>query len=99
MGQEKFRSLTKNYYRNPEGVILVFDVNIEETFQGLKNWLNCINDNVEINFPKVVICNKIDLDRKITSLQIQKYSKDTNTYVFESSAKSDIKRTIRIYNK
>jgi hypothetical protein len=30
------------------------------------------------------------LERKISSLQIQRFSKDTNTNVFESSAKSDI---------
>jgi small GTP-binding protein len=89
-GQERFKSLTKNYYRNAEGIILVFDLNVQETFTGLQNWLNCIKENADNDIPKVVIANKIDLDRTISPSQINKFSKDTHTIIFEASAKSDI---------
>jgi small GTP-binding protein len=89
-GQESFKSLTKNYYRNAEGIILVFDLNVEETFSGLQNWLGCIKENADNDIPKVVIANKLDLDRRINPNHVTKFSKDTQTTIFEASAKTDI---------
>jgi small GTP-binding protein len=89
-GQERFRSLTSNYYRHADGVILVYDANEPDTFQNLKSWLNSINENTQISIPKVVIANKIDLERKISSYNLKQFSKENKVEVFESSAKTGI---------
>lgn len=65
-------------------------MNSEESFTGLKMWLNCIKENADSGIPKVVIANKIDLERRISHQQVNKFSRETNTTIFESSAKSDI---------
>lgn len=39
-GQERFRTLTSSYYRNADGVILVYDVNQRQSFADISDiWL------------------------------------------------------------
>jgi translation elongation factor EF-4 len=40
-----------------------------------------------------VVCNKIDLDRKISHNLCQKFTKENKTVLYECSAKSDINVT------
>lgn len=37
-GQERFRTLTSSYYRNAQGVILVYDVSNRESFLSMDHW-------------------------------------------------------------
>lgn len=63
-GQERFRTLTSSYYRGAQGIILVYDVTREDTFEHLDQWLR----EVEMYCPgggkgvvKLLVANKIDL--------------------------------------
>ncbi len=39
-GQERFWSITKTYYNNVKGIILMFDVTEQKTFEDLKkHWI------------------------------------------------------------
>lgn len=38
-GQEKFRSITQSYYRAAHGLILVYDVCSQNTFDALPQWM------------------------------------------------------------
>ena len=38
-GQERFQSITKNFFRNADGIIFVFDITKEDSFDHIKNWL------------------------------------------------------------
>uniref|UniRef100_A0A914HYT1 Ras-related protein Rab-39B n=1 Tax=Globodera rostochiensis TaxID=31243 RepID=A0A914HYT1_GLORO len=38
-GQEKFRSITRSYYRNSVGVIVVYDITNRRTFEHVVDWL------------------------------------------------------------
>jgi len=87
-GQERFRSLTTNYYRHADGIVLVFDVNEIESFKNLKNWMKSVSENVNISIPIVVIANKIDLERNVSNRDIKQFHKDNKVEVFECSAKS-----------
>ena len=42
-GQERFHTLTKNYYRGADGIIMVFDLKRSETFDELTYWMEEIN--------------------------------------------------------
>ena len=37
-GQEKYRSLSKSYYKNADGVLFVFSLNDLQSFQNLNDW-------------------------------------------------------------
>jgi small GTP-binding protein len=61
-GQEVYRSLTKNYYRAADIIILVFDITKNETFHKIKDWIEEVKINCSVN-PILHICgNKSDLD-------------------------------------
>jgi len=63
-GQEKFRTLTTNFYRQANGILIAFDVTNLESFNGVKTWVESIYKNCDLTIPKVLIGNKIDLDEK-----------------------------------
>jgi len=87
-GQERYKSMTNAFFRNAQGIILVYDVNNLETFENLKYWLQSINLNLGDNFDikKIIIGNKIDLPREVTKEEAEKFASQNNVAYFESSA-------------
>jgi small GTP-binding protein len=62
-GQEKFRSLSKTYFKNADGVLFVFGINDKESFDNIKEWMGYFNEHKTIeNTPKVLVGNKCDLE-------------------------------------
>jgi small GTP-binding protein len=45
VGDEKFRSITKQYYHNADGILLVYDITSRNSFDNLVNWAKEIRDN------------------------------------------------------
>lgn len=43
LGQERFRSMTKTYFRRADGVVLLYDVTSERSFLSIKQWIQSIN--------------------------------------------------------
>lgn len=59
-GQERFRTITSSYYRNANGILLVFDVTDPESFNDLKGWIIEIQKNINSTIVIYIIGNKID---------------------------------------
>ena len=60
-GQERFRTLTPNYYRGAQGVILVYDVTSELSFKHLEEWLVELDTYAtKKDVVKMLVGNKID---------------------------------------
>jgi Ras-related protein Rab-1A len=38
--QERFRTITSSYYRGAHGIIIVYDITDEVSFNEVKTWLN-----------------------------------------------------------
>jgi len=91
-GQERYRSLTNSFFRNAQGIILVYDVSNRETFDNLKYWVQSINNNlgVESNVKKIILGNKIDLPREVSKDEAQAIADEFSIKYFETSAKDDI---------
>ena len=86
-GQEKFKALTKKYYQNSNGVILVFDLTDENSFTKLNKWVNDINDNAG-NVEVILVGNKSDLEnRKVSETKAQIFAKEKKMKYIETSAK------------
>ena len=66
-GQERFRSMPKTYYRNVDGILLLFDINDKSTFEDVNNWMDDVNENIdtaegeERDVIIYLLGNKIDL--------------------------------------
>jgi GTPase SAR1 family protein len=54
-------------FRLAQGVIIAFDLTKRETFEGVKVWADCIyKQSRELNIPKVLVGNKLDLADGVT---------------------------------
>jgi len=85
-GQERFKAITRNFYRHCMGVILVFDLTCYESFTNLKGWLEQVSLEADDDIAKIVIGNKLDLDRKVGVEEIQDLLEPYNLPYFETSA-------------
>ncbi|CAF0918170.1 unnamed protein product [Rotaria sordida] len=96
-GQERFRVITTTYYRDADGVLIVYDVTNSETFSRIRRWIEEINKYCDENIPKVIIGNKDDiasqddksLKKVISTEDIEQYACEMNLPFFETSAKDN----------
>lgn len=64
-GQEKYRAISKQYYKKANGILLLYDVTSRESFLGIKEWIRDINNMVTMKPSLILVGNKIDLERKV----------------------------------
>ncbi len=61
-GQEKYRALTKSYFKNAEAVLFVFSHDHEDSLDKIKEFKELLNSyNTLKDIPQYLIRNKIDL--------------------------------------
>ena len=61
-GQEVYKGLTKLFYKNATGIIIVYDVTNRNSFEEIKNfWYNEVKLNAPDNVKIVIVGNKCDL--------------------------------------
>ncbi|KAH3837823.1 ras-related protein Rab-30-like [Dreissena polymorpha] len=59
-GQEKFRSITQSYYRAAHGLVLVYDVCSQNTFDALPQWMVDIESFANQKVMSYLVGNKTD---------------------------------------
>ena len=89
-GQDKFRAITRNYYKGASGIILIFDVTNVKSYENIKKWINEIKEEISEKVAIVLIGNKIDnvQERKISKEQGDKLASEIGVKFFETSAKT-----------
>ena len=64
-GQERFRAITKNYFKESDGVLLLYDVTNIESFKNVEIWIESIHESLgnhkDSKYVIFLIGNKIDL--------------------------------------
>ena len=85
-GQEKYKSIAKSAIKRANGIIFVFDLNSEESFDNIKYWLMSSLE-VSNDFNKILVGNKYDLRREVDKDKVQKLIEKYNFKYFETSAK------------
>ena len=87
-GQEKFRTMTQNYYKGSDGIILVYDISNESSFETLKNWMDDIKENSKNKIEVIIIGNKLDLERQVEKKRLEQFAEEYKVPYFETSAKT-----------
>ena len=64
-GQERFRSITKNYFKESDGILLLYDVTSKDTFKNVETWIDSIHESIgnhkNSKYIIILIGNKTDL--------------------------------------
>ncbi|CAF1459366.1 unnamed protein product [Adineta steineri] len=87
-GQERFMAITKAYYRNALGALVVFDMLKASTFQNLDQWYNEVRANAGIDCSVILVGNKVDQRhiRAVLSEDAKRYADERNIQYIETSA-------------
>ena len=64
-GQERFRTITKNYFKGSDGIILMYDLTNKETFTHVEGWIKSISEVIgdlsQSQYLILLLGNKSDL--------------------------------------
>ena len=94
-GQERFKSLPRKYYKNVDGVLLLYDVSDEASFDDVNSWIKDVkenaNRNTETDLSLFLIANKIDIEERVISRQKgEELAKSLGMKYFEISCKNNM---------
>ena len=88
-GQEKFRSLSKQFYNKTQGILLIYDITSRNSFEALKIWLKDIKANLQTNAKIILVGNKIDLGKgEVDREEAMQFSIKNDIQLFFTSAKT-----------
>ena len=86
-----FRSITRSYYRNSVGVMIVYDISKRSSFENLKEWYEEAREHIEPHKAIFVILgHKADNDerRQVTHREGKRFAEMHGLKFFETSAKT-----------
>lgn len=91
-GQERFRTITSAYYRGAMGIMLVYDITQEKSFENIKNWIRNIEENASTDVEKMLLGNKCELNekRQVTKERGEQLAIEYGIKFLETSAKNSI---------
>jgi small GTP-binding protein len=86
-GQEKFRAVSRAYFRNAVGAILVYSLVDRQSFDDLDAWLNDLQVLCSANAAILLVGNKSDrVDRVIPASEAKSFAERHGLECFETSA-------------
>jgi small GTP-binding protein len=87
-GQERFRNITTQYYKGADGIVLVYDVTDEASYEKIREWMEQIHSNTQKEeIGLVLLGNKCDMEpRNVTEDMGNKMAEELKTDYFETSA-------------
>ena len=88
-GQERFRTITSAYYRGADGIIMVYDVTSEESFNHVNDWLTEVTRYAAEDTCKLLVGNKCDKigEKVVPSEKAKAYADELKIPFLETSAK------------
>lgn len=86
-GEERYKSLTKTFYRGVKGALVVYDITSQRSYKNVETWISEIRQHSsDGKIPIVVIGNKSDLEQERQVSRGTFYDVDCSIPVVESSA-------------
>ena len=91
-GEERFKSIAVNTVRNADGILLLYDITQEKTFEAISDWMVSIKETKGDNFPIILLGSKCDLEekREVKKEEGEELAKKYNISFYEISNKDGI---------
>lgn len=96
-GQERFRSITKSYYRNSVGVLLVYDITNHSTFEHIPLWMMEAKRHIEPHRPvfaltgcKLDLVNSNGARREVSKDEAKAFAEQNGLFFVETSARTGV---------
>ncbi|NXT27612.1 RAB44 protein, partial [Syrrhaptes paradoxus] len=89
-GQERYRSITKQFFRKADGVVLMYDITSEYSFSDMRYWLSCIQEGAEDGVAILLLGNKTDCAaaRQVPAAEGERLAREHQLMFYECSAAS-----------
>jgi small GTP-binding protein len=87
-GQERFRTIVESYYRDANGILLVYDQTERSSFAALSEWLTSIEARGDPNVAIVIVGNKSDLNEEVTFAEASELADQTKLEILSVSART-----------
>ena len=90
-GEEKYRSLSKSYFKNSDVVLFVFALDNPDSFERINDWIDLFKENHDKvdKIPKYLVGSKNDLEQKIEQGKINELAKKFDFKFITTSALSN----------
>ena len=90
-GQERYRYLTKLFYKGSDIVIFVYDITSKNSFDCLNDWIKEVKEVIDTKYICGMVGNKKDLyyDEQIKAEEAKKLAENNNMKFKYVSAKDD----------
>ena len=90
-GQEKYRSIIKNYFKGSNGVFVFFDLTNKKSFDNLNSWIKDIDENIDNkDYKFLILGNKNDLINihQVSDNDIAQFEKNNGFKIIKTSART-----------
>ena len=90
-GQEKFKTITRTYFKGAHGAIIVYDITNRSSYNNVHSWVQDVEKYSTLGITKLLIGNKWDdtTNRKVTYEEGTEISDMYKMQFIETSAKSN----------
>jgi small GTP-binding protein len=91
-GQERFKSISQNYIKKANGILLMYSISDKASFNNIENWMTNIKENSGNKNAIVLIATKCDLneERVVSKESGEALAKQFGINFYETSSKSNI---------
>ena len=88
-GQERYRAITTNFYREADGAMLVYDCTLPQSLHGCSTWLRELRSSAPSDIPVILVGNKADrANRRVTQEEGLAFA-DTHKLAFAETSALD----------
>ena len=89
-GQEKYRAITKTLFLKVQGILILYDITKEISFNHLKDWIKSIREECGSQIQLLIVGNKSDLNesRIIEKEKALAYAEEEKIKYIETSSKT-----------
>ena len=87
-GQEQYSCMVPLYSRNAQGVLIIFDLSQQKSFESAKNWFESLKTTNDSQCQYLLCGNKEDLQTNFNILGAAEWARENNIPFVKVSAKS-----------